>query len=229
MNVLVIADTQNPFDHRDYLRFLKAVQKKYKCAQVVHVGDEVDFHSMSDYQADPDGMSPGDELKAAIKSLQPYYKAFPEVLVCESNHTARIYKRAFKAGIPKTAIKSYSEQLEAPKGWVWDYKHEIDNVVYKHGMGYSGRDGAMNAARDELKSTVIGHLHSEAGIQYWANSEVILFGMNVGSGIDRKAYAFNYGRDSRKKPILSCGVVIKGHPILVPMVMNRRGRWVGKL
>jgi hypothetical protein len=31
--------------------------------------------------------------------------------------------------------------------------------------------------------------------------------MNVGSGIDRKTYAFEYGRDFKKKPIIGCGVV----------------------
>jgi hypothetical protein len=31
--------------------------------------------------------------------------------------------------------------------------------------------------------------------------------MAVGCGIDRKSLAFAYGRDSKEKPIISCGVV----------------------
>jgi len=227
--VLVISDTQHPFEHKDYLQFIKRVQKVYKLDTVVHVGDEVDLHSVADWDSDPDGMSPGDELKAAIKRLKPYYKAFPNVKVCESNHTSRAFRRAFKAGINRAWLKDYREALEAPKGWQWAHKFEIDGVVYKHGLGYSGQTGALKAAMDEMKPCVIGHLHADAGILYWANSDRLLYGMNVGSGIDVKAYAFDYGRHSRKKPILSCGVVIKGTPHLIPMYLNRRGRWTGKL
>jgi hypothetical protein len=227
--VLIIADTQHPFDHKDYLRFLKAVSKKYSCDTFVHVGDEIDSHALADWDHDPDGMSAGDELKAAIKRLKPYYEAFPEVRVCESNHTARAFRKAFKAGINKAWLKDYREALQAPKGWQWADKYEIDGVVYKHGLGYSGQAGALKAAMDEMKPCVIGHLHSDAGILYWANTERLLFGMNVGSGIDRKSYAFEYGKHMRKKPILSCGVVINGIPFLLPMIVNKRGRWIGKL
>lgn len=227
--VLVIADTQNPFEHGDYLRFLKAVSKKYTTNAVVHVGDEVDAHALGDWDKDPDGMSAGDELKQAVKSLKRFYTAFPEVKVCTSNHTARIFRRAFKAGIPTAYLRDYSEFLEAPKGWRWAGKWEIDGVVYEHGLGYSGAMGAMKAAMDNMKPTVIGHLHSDAGIHYWANSERLLFGMNVGSGIDRNKYAFAYGKMFKKKPILSCGVVIDGVPSLIPMQLNKRGRWTGRL
>jgi len=198
--VLCIADTQNPFEHRDYLDFLKAVAKKYKVNEVVHVGDEVDSHALGDWDKDPDGMSAGDELKAAIISLKAYYKAFPRALVCTSNHTDRIFKRAFKAGIPMAYLRGYQEFLEAPKGWKWADRWEIDGVVYEHGLGYSGAMGAMKAAMDNMKPTVIGHLHSDAGIHYWANSDKLVFGMNVGSGIDRHQYAFKYGRSIRRSP-----------------------------
>jgi len=79
-NVLVISDTQGPFEHKDTLRFLKAVQRKYKCDTVVHVGDEADMHALSDYDHDPDGMSAGDEHRALLKSMAPFYKAFPNVM-----------------------------------------------------------------------------------------------------------------------------------------------------
>jgi hypothetical protein len=31
--------------------------------------------------------------------------------------------------------------------------------------------------------------------------------MAVGCGIDKNAYAFEYGRDFKKRPILGCGIV----------------------
>jgi len=228
-NVLVIADTQAPFIHKDYLAFLKAVQKKYKTDVTIHVGDLVDHHALGDWDHDPDGYSAGDELKAAIEQLKPYYRAFPDMLVCKGNHDERVFRRAMKYGIPRAYLREYREFLQAPKGWRWVGRVELDSVVYKHGVGYSGVNGAMNAAKDELKSCVIGHLHADAGVLFWANAQVLLFGMNVGSGIDKDAYAFEYGKHMRKKPILSCGVVIDGNPVLVVMRLNARGRWIGRL
>jgi hypothetical protein len=42
--------------------------------------------------------------------------------------------------------------------------------------------------------------------------------MQVGCGIDNDAYAFHYGRQFPKKPVLGCGVVLdKGRvPLVIP-------------
>lgn len=224
--VLISGDTQAPFDHPDYLEFLKYVQAKYRTELFVHIGDEVDFHALSDFDHDPDGYSPGHELSKAIEHLKPYYRAFPKAMVCISNHTARIFTRAFRAGIPIAALKEYREVLQAPDGWSWKDKWEVDGVIYRHGKGFSGTMGALNAARDEMQSACIGHLHADAGLLLWSNGQRVLFGMNVGCGIDGKAYAFKYGKDSRKKPIISCAAVINGHPYLEIMTVDKHGRWV---
>lgn len=227
--VLVIADDQHPFVHPDYCRFLKEVSKKYKTNLVVHIGDEADSHALSDYEHDPDGFSAGEELEKAKESLQPLFKAFPKVMVCVSNHTDRIYARAKKSGIPRAYLKDYREFLDAPRGWVWKNEWEIDSVLYKHGIEYRGIQGALNACKDSMQSTVIGHLHAEAGVLYWSNGKKVLFGMCVGSGISTKAYAFDYGKTFRKKPVLSCGVVIHGRPYLETMNLTGGGAWDGRL
>lgn len=215
--VLVISDLQAPFEHHRYLDFLKKTYDKYRCDTVVCIGDEVDFHALSDYDHDPDGYSAGHELKAAIAHLRPYYKAFPDVMVCHSNHAMRIFNKAFKAGIPSAAVRGLKEMLKAPNEWRWREKWEIDGVVYKHGLGYSGTLGALNAAKDEHKPCVIGHLHSDAGVLFFNNGDKVIFGLNVGCGIDSRAYAFAYGKDCRKKPVISCGVIIDGNPHLITM------------
>lgn len=215
--VLCISDLQAPFEHKDYLAFLIRVQRKYRCNQVVCIGDEIDHHALGDYDHDPDGYSAGHELQKAIDHLTPYYKAFPKVLLCESNHTARIFKRAMKAGIPIKYMRDFKDVIGAPSGWQWAEKWKIDGVVYKHGCGYSGYAGALNAAKDEKLSCVIGHLHADAGVLFWNNGEETIFGMNVGSGINAKAYAFKYAQYSRKKAVLSCGVIDGGNPYLISM------------
>lgn len=225
MRVLILSDLQSPFEHEDYLIFSKAVRKKYRTDTTINVGDEIDNAAISDYDHDPDGRSAGDELELAIEHLIPYYKAFPNLKICDSNHVARIRKRALKSGLPKRCIKDFKSIIEAPKNWEWANEWVIDNVRYIHGCGYSGTMGALNAALDSHMSCVIGHLHADAGILYRSNGKETIFGMNVGCGIDVSAYAFNYGKDSRKKPVLSCGVVIDGKPHLEIMTTDKNGRW----
>lgn len=77
-------------------------------------------------------------------------------------------------------------------------------------MGYSGKHGHINAAIENRQSIVMGHLHSNAGVWWSANENDIIFALAVGCGIDRNTYAFRYGRDFKRKPILGCGVVTNG-------------------
>jgi hypothetical protein len=227
--VLAIPDLQYPFAHPDHLEFLKAVKKKFKPTHVVCLGDEVDFHALSQHDHDPDGYSPGHELDKALEDMKRLYDVFPKVMAVTSNHTERPLRRAFKFGIPRAFLRSYHEFLKAPKGWEWRDQWKVDNVRYLHGEGWSGRNGAINAAENAATSTVIGHLHSHAGIQYSANSERLIFGFNVGCLIDYKAYAFAYGKFCKNKPILGAGIIENGVPQFIPMLLNKNGRWVNDI
>lgn len=227
--VLAISDTQFPFAHKDYLPFLHAVKAAYSPTEVVHIGDMLDYHALSEYDPDPDGDSPGAEFKRGMRDVRNLYDLFPKVHVCLSNHDARPYRRAYKYGIPKDFLKSYGDMLDAPRGWDWGEKFEIDGVLYEHGEGLSGKLGHLKAAEQNMQSTVIGHIHSHAGIAYTANPRYLIFGFNIGCLIDKDAYAFAYGRTFRSKPVLGCGVVKEGIPIFIPMLLRKGGRWVGSL
>lgn len=224
--VLVIPDLQEPFGHKDAPAFLKWVSKKYSPDTVVCVGDEADFHALGDWDHDPDGYSAGHELEKCIEKLEVYYDLFPNVMVCTSNHTARPFRRAFKHGIPAAFIRDYTEFLRAPKGWVWRDYWEVDGIRYEHGEGFSGPQGALKAALANMQSTVIGHIHSHAGILYSANEKHLVYGFNVGSLINTHAYAFRYGKNFKSKPILGCGIVDRGVPTFIPMLLDRSGRWI---
>jgi hypothetical protein len=227
--VLAIPDLHCPFEHKDSLAFLKAVKNMYKPTDIVCLGDEIDAHALGDYDHDPDGMSAGQELEKAIESLQPFYKLFPNVKVCTSNHTSRPYRQAFKHGIPRAFLRDYAEFLLAPKGWSWADSWEVDGVVYEHGEGFSGAAAAIKSAQQNMQSTVIGHIHAFAGIQFSANSKHLIFGFNAGCLIDRHAYAFAYGKKIKSKPILGCGIISDGVPTFIPMLLNGKSRWVGTI
>lgn len=226
---LIIPDLHYPFAHRDHLEFLTAVKERYNPTTIVNIGDECDMHAMSDYTHNPDGYSAGHELREARKDLRKLYTLFPEVNSCISNHTARPFRRAEKFGIPKEFLRSYAEFLEAPIGWQWRDSYLIDNIVYEHGEGQIGKLGHLSAAEHNMRSTVIGHIHSHAGIAYLANPRYLIFGFNVGCLLDKDAYAFAYGKRMKSKPVLGCGVVDRGIPTFIPMQLKRGGRWVGSL
>lgn len=226
--VLAIPDLHLPFQHKDTLKFLKAVKTKYKPNAIVFLGDEMDGHAISMHDSDPDGRSAGDELELAKKELKKFYKLFPKAKICTSNHGSLPYRRAYKFGLPKAFLKSYSEFLEAPKGWVWADEHEIDGVIYEHGESFSGQQGAIKSANANMQSTVIGHIHSHAGIQFSANQKHLIFGFNVGCLIDNSAYAFAYGKKFKSKPILGCGIIVAGIPTFIPM-LTKNGNWIGSL
>ncbi len=227
--VLAIPDIHFPAHHPDLFEFLSAVKSKYKPNEIVCLGDEIDAAGLGNWDKDPDQPSPGDELKQAVVLLKRLYKIFPVVKVCISNHTDRIYRAPFKNGIPKALIKAYADILEAPRGWVWQESWEIDGVLYEHGEGFSGQQGALKAAQSNMQSTVIGHLHSYAGIQYYANARHLIWGFNVGCLIDRHNAAFAYGKHIKAKPIIGIGLIEDGIPRFIPMSLSKNGRWTGKL
>lgn len=227
--VLAIGDMHHPFAHPDTIPFLIAVKKKYRPTVNVCLGDEIDAHALSDYDHDPDGDGAGPEHDKALVQLRKLYKVFPEMFVCTSNHTARPFRKAYKAGLPIRFLKSYSDIMEAPRGWKWADKWIIDDTIYEHGEGHSGANGARQAAMLNMRNTVIGHIHSFAGIQYFANSETLIFGFNVGCLIDNHAYAFKYARTYKPKGIIGVGIIDKGIPQFIPMQMTNKGRWTGNV
>ncbi len=215
----IIADTHLPFSHPMYLKFVQDTFKEYKCDTFVHIGDFADQHAVApNYDPDPAGMSSGQEGDAVRVAAKAWYKAFPKLKVCIGNHDERHFRSARLMGVADSFLKGYKELWQTPNGWDWDFKFKIDGVLYEHGTGTSGKNAALMRAIDRRQSTVIGHTHTFAGISFHANDESRIFGMNVGCGIDLRAYAFNYGRDQVVRPVLGCGVIINGtDPFFIPM------------
>lgn len=226
-NVLVIPDMHHPFVHRDALEFLKEVKRVKKTNINLCLGDEIDAASFSKYIPDPDGMTPGQELQKAIESLTQFYVEFPQMLVCESNHTVRPWKKAFAAGLPKAFLPTYSCILNAPDGWHWRDRWEIDNVLYLHGdNGRSGQYAAIQYMKAAKQSVVIGHIHSFAGVNYEGQH----FAVNAGCLIDEDAYCFKYAKNMLVKVNLGCAVIYEGkYAEFVPMRLDDNKRWIGRL
>ena len=81
-NILIIADTQMPYERKDYLKFCKKMQKKHKCGRVIHIGDIADCLNFSSYERDPSCPSIPDEIESLRKSFKIWAKTFPNVELC---------------------------------------------------------------------------------------------------------------------------------------------------
>jgi hypothetical protein len=185
---------------------------------------------MSYHEANPSLRSAGDELDAAIGFIKPLHKAFPKMRLCESNHGSLLYRKALTHGIPEKMIKRLEEIYGVP-GWAWHEEiiEEIKPgvaVCFRHSFGINigtalPRQGGV--------CIVQGHHHGKLNIEYLETPTVRIFGMTVGCLIDNKSLAFAYNRLQQTRPILGCGVIIKGMPITVPMWVDKSGRWTGKV
>jgi hypothetical protein len=76
---------------------------------------------------------------------------------------------------------------------------------------------------------VTGHLHSRFEITYGASTAALYWQMVAGSLVHDSALAFAYNKTFPKKSIIGCTVIIDSIPVLIPMLLDENGKWVGKL
>ena len=215
-NILVIGDLHEPFCLDDYLYFCREQQEKMDCGTVIFIGDVIDNCFSSYHEADPDGYSAGQELDRAIDRIADWYEVFPVATVIIGNHDRMAYRKATTGGVSRRWVREYDDVLNTPN-WTFTESVEHFNINFNHGEGGTAR----NRIKNELQSQVQGHLHSQFYCDFLAGSKFLVFGMQVGCGIDRTAYSMAYGKNY-KKPIIGCGVVLnKGTlPIAIPMEMK---------
>lgn len=227
--ILVIGDLHAPYMHADAVKFLAAVKKVFSPTDVIQIGDEIDGHSLSFHEHDPDLPAPKDELEQARKTLKPLFKLFPKVRVLESNHGSLVYRRAKANGIPLEALKSYREIIKAPKGWTWHFdlivKTALGEVYFHHGK--SGGVGVLS--KNMGMSAVQGHFHTKFYVSYWSSPRALNWDANCGCLADSKSMAMAYGKNLLNRPIVGCLIIQNGIPIPIPMVLAKNGRWTGRI
>lgn len=227
-SLLCISDMHHPYGHPDIVPFLSALHAKYKFDTILIGGDEIDAHAMSFHTHDPDLLSPGHELEAAINAIKPLYALFPEALVLSSNHGDLFYRKGKHHGFPRHVLKGYNEILEAPIGWQWkeEYVFQFPNghkAIAHH--GYSSN--ILMASKKRAMSLIQFHFHSSFSIQFWQNRESMFFALQCGCMVDDKSLALEYNRLTIERPIVGVGAVLDGQPRLFPMILDKNGRWNG--
>lgn len=219
--VLAFSCTHCPAMKKGYVPFLKAVQKKYNTNTTVHIGDMVDWASISYHPKAPSLKNSAEEYHKAFKQVQELYKAFPVATWLIGNHDALTERHADDVGLPMEVFRDYASMWGVKKWKVIPrFGHiKIDGVIYQHGdRGRGGKQAAVMNMQSEFNSVVQGHYHGQAGVWYAANQHVCTFGMQVGCGVDHEAESMKYGKKYNQKPIVGCGVVLDGRvAIFEPM------------
>ena len=179
--------------------------------------------------SDPDLPSAGDELKLSLPVIKELEKLFPDMDLLDSNHGSLVYRRALKHGIPKAYLRNYNEFLKVGKRWKWhdDLTIKTSNgpVYFCHGKVVD----VLKLAQSMGMSCVQGHYHSSYNIKYYGNSLGLYFGLQVGCLINKDSLAFRYNKTQKARPIIGLGMILNGLPKLVPMVLDKKGKWNGKI
>lgn len=216
---LIIADLHEPFTRADYLDFTRDVAQRYKTKHTVFIGDLVDHHALSYHEHDPNGYSPGHEAKQAIKALKPWFKAYPKADWTLGNHDQLPSRKALTYGLPSVFVRPLRDVYQTPSKWRIDFTFRYGNWLAQHGTQTSGDNGAFGSMLQQGISLVQGHLHTASGVKWHANETRLLWSLQVGCGLDRRAYAFAYGKEMKRKPLVNCGLVLENGtlPIVISM------------
>lgn len=215
----VIPDMHVSSQHPKAIEFLVDTFITRGVTHIVCIGDWFDMGWQSKkYLKNYNMMGPKETRDATQKYLNKFGQEFPVLKYAIGNHDLRLVAKTeddFAEDFEEALRRTYN----IPEGWEFDIQFIIDNVVYLHGTGNSGVNANYNLMKSKRRSVVHGHLHSLPGITYSNNGIDITFGMNVGSLIDMNSLAFEYGVNSKEKPVNGCGIVYNSkHAEFVPMV-----------
>ena len=211
-----------PASHPGYLAFVQDVAERWATERVVFIGDVVDHHAVSFHQTSPVAAGSEDEANATQAGIDRWRGAWPRAVVTIGNHDERVHRLAASVKVPPRFVRDYSRTWNTP-GWRWVRDVQIDGVHYHHGTGLGGQAPALTAARQSMRSTVVGHVHSVGGVRWACGPGRRVFGLDTGCGVDEDHPAMSYGRDLVRRPVLGCGVVIDGHPYHEAMDASPRG------
>ena len=151
------------------------------------------------------------ELIDARERLKPWYKAFPNLRICNGNHDLIPARQLKSLGMDAHVwMRPLEEVYNMPKGWKIVDTVTIDGVLYHHGYTACGVNGFRNDSIKRMCRTVTGHAHGNAGVSATASQHRLIWGMAVGCGVDVESMAMVYGKHFLQKPIIACGVVIDG-------------------
>ena len=231
-SILILSDTHFPYQIPQYFEWIKKIKEKVKPTMVVHIGDLVDFHAISQHLHSAELPNIKYEIKDSIKCIQKLHKIFPgEMRILNGNHDIRIQRLAEKSAIPNSFLKDINDILEIDKKWKWTWHDKIvvplpnkNKLFFTHHFN----SNVLSSSKELGMSLVTGHQHTKSSIEYWSSPTALNFALCTGCSINPKHEAFKYGKNFIKRPIISVASVIDSSPTIHSMPIVD-GKWTGKL
>lgn len=124
---LIISDPHFPYEHRDMITHLKALDDYYDFDYVLCTGDMADNHSGSYHEAEPDALSPEDEYKACKASMWKLEELFPKMIVIMGNHSDIPKRKLKSAGLPASMVSDCNALYDLEGGWDWMDEYKFDS------------------------------------------------------------------------------------------------------
>ena len=185
------------------------------------MGDEVDQYFGSLFDKSPEAShTANSEIAASVEKLKEWYATFPLMKLCTSNHGSRWQRKALAAQIPSQMMRLYQEVIQAPPGWKWQKNWRVPEkrpFLVEHGDDWGGQYPHVQAVMHNGLSVVMGHHHSLFGCEYIKTTGIDAWGAVSGCLIDFEQYAFEYARNSKRKPKLGVIVVADQGKIAIPI------------
>jgi hypothetical protein len=126
-NKLVISDMHIPYQHRDAIRFLLAVKKKYRCKQILNVGDLFDHHAGSFHLSETDALDPLTEYRTAKKTAHKLQASFPKMVITAGNHDRIPVRKLQSVGLPEQMLSNYNALYDLKDSWEWLERYEFNS------------------------------------------------------------------------------------------------------
>ena len=219
--ILCFGDTHSPFHNKGCLSFLKQLKEEYKPDRVIMNGDLSDSYYFSAFTKDCIAGSFREELLGLRQFSGELHEIFPEMVITDSNHDARLWRKSTQNGIPREMLVTYKEMIGAKKfkGWkqVEDIILTVDKTREPIYIAHTRAGTTMTCSRQLGMSVVTSHKHNSQGIQFWSNGRKNFFAADTGCLIDHSGYAFAYGRLTVGKPMHGALVIINGVPRIVQL------------
>ena len=127
-NILVISDMHLPYQHKDAMDFLFHTKRKYKCVDILNVGDVIDHHRGSYHESEPDSMDAETEYYKAKKDCKELQALFPKMIITKGNHDIIPERKLKTAGLPSSMLQDYNKLYDLKDSWEWKEEHKFDSL-----------------------------------------------------------------------------------------------------
>jgi len=227
--IVVISDLQVPFHDERAVRNLAKFIKRYKPDDVLCVGDEIDFQTISRWSTGRDEWS--GTIGRDRDACQNVLYELGVTHIVRSNHTDRLYKSLASRlpgliGLPELqyenfmnfkelGIKFHRKPYEITPTWIMVHG---DEQAINHNAGLT----ALGAARRHGKNVVAGHTHRQ-GISSFSEASGgvlgrVLTGFEVGHLMDERQAYYTKGTFNWQKGFGILYVDRKGVlPVAIPI------------